>query len=313
MKQCGAIPSPRDERDYLYSNIMAGTSPLPPSYVTPYLSELAEKAINQGTSLMCVPCAVSHLKYLIERKQNGNGEMFSPGYLYGNKAEDDADEGGCYPRCVVSQAAKFGVCHKEEFPKLYQSKMLANKEYKADKERLDGLAYPYRGNTYYACGQNVDVIKHAIYDRGGVVACYCVYDSFYVPDWGMIKYKPSTINYGYHEVLLCGWDDEKESFIMLNSWGKIYPDIYGGNLMQPYCYINYTYPPIETHTLVDDINEIGDGKMFKDIENHWAKNDIEKVVKKGIMNGFPDETFRPDEPLTRAQLCSILVRLGLIE
>lgn len=45
--------------------------------------------------------------------------------------------------------------------------------------------------------------------------------------------------------------------------------------------------------------------MFTDIDNHWAKEYIEEAAKDGIVNGFQDGTFRPDDPLTRAQFCKI--------
>ena len=303
--------SPFDDRDYKYTDVAVGAGePLPEKYVNPYLDEIAAIAIDQGDTLMCVPCAVSHLKWLIERKQTGNRKMFSPGYLYGNRASDDADEGGCYPRCVVSQAVKFGVPHLEDFPDMYESKVLANRDYKNNKERLDPLAYPYRGDSYYSCGIDIATIKRAIMSEGGVAACYKVYDSFYFPENNkVIEYKPRPLNYGYHEVLLCGWDDSEQAFIMLNSWGNIYDDIFGSSEKKPYCYIKYTYTTTETHTLVDTIKE--SDKMFNDIENHWAKEDIEKAVNKGIVKGFEDGSFRPDEPVTRAQLCTIISRLGL--
>ena len=47
----------------------------------------------------------------------------------------------------------------------------------------------------------------------------------------------------------------------------------------------------------------GENAMFTDIEGHWAKEYIEEAAKDGIVNGFQDGTFRPDEPLTRAQFC----------
>ncbi len=38
----------------------------------------------------------------------------------------------------------------------------------------------------------------------------------------------------------------------------------------------------------------------QDIQNHWAKHYIEKVINYGIMEPYPDGTFKPDEKLTRA-------------
>jgi len=40
---------------------------------------------------------------------------------------------------------------------------------------------------------------------------------------------------------------------------------------------------------------------LSDIKGHWAEEDIKLVVEKGIMKGYPDGTFQPDKPLTRAE------------
>jgi len=49
--------------------------------------------------------------------------------------------------------------------------------------------------------------------------------------------------------------------------------------------------------------------MFSDIDNHWAKADIEKVAKLGIMNGYTDGTFKPEKLITRAELATVAGRL----
>ena len=45
---------------------------------------------------------------------------------------------------------------------------------------------------------------------------------------------------------------------------------------------------------------------FNDIKNHWAKDIIEKWKDKGVISGYPDGTFKPDNPVTRAELAKIL-------
>jgi parallel beta-helix repeat protein len=47
---------------------------------------------------------------------------------------------------------------------------------------------------------------------------------------------------------------------------------------------------------------------FADIQNHWAKPFIEGLIDEGLINGFNDGTFRPDEKMTRAQYATLLVR-----
>ncbi len=46
--------------------------------------------------------------------------------------------------------------------------------------------------------------------------------------------------------------------------------------------------------------------MFTDIENHWAKTSILTAAEKNILKGYPDGTFRPDAPVTRAEFCVIV-------
>lgn len=46
-----------------------------------------------------------------------------------------------------------------------------------------------------------------------------------------------------------------------------------------------------------------------DVRGHWAEAAIRQVVERGIMSGYPDGTFRPDTPATRAELASAIARL----
>lgn len=48
---------------------------------------------------------------------------------------------------------------------------------------------------------------------------------------------------------------------------------------------------------------------FKDVpETHWAYNAIEELSEMGIINGYEDGTFKPDEAVTRAELATMLDR-----
>ncbi|HHP50473.1 MAG TPA: hypothetical protein ENM97_00940 [Moorella mulderi] len=51
---------------------------------------------------------------------------------------------------------------------------------------------------------------------------------------------------------------------------------------------------------------------FLDIEGHWAEGVVKILAERGIISGYPDGTFRPEETLTRAEAASLLARaLGL--
>ena len=49
--------------------------------------------------------------------------------------------------------------------------------------------------------------------------------------------------------------------------------------------------------------------VFTDIADHWAKEDIEFVIEKGLLNGTAEGIFSPDRPITRAEISVLLRRL----
>ena len=49
---------------------------------------------------------------------------------------------------------------------------------------------------------------------------------------------------------------------------------------------------------------------FKDIKGHWAAEAIGCAHAKGWISGYPDGNFRPDAPVTRAELCALFNRFA---
>jgi hypothetical protein len=45
---------------------------------------------------------------------------------------------------------------------------------------------------------------------------------------------------------------------------------------------------------------------FSDISDHWANEDISRVVNVGWVNGYPDGTFKPDNFITRAEFITLV-------
>lgn len=58
-----------------------------------------------------------------------------------------------------------------------------------------------------------------------------------------------------------------------------------------------------------DIEGVNAVNKFSDINGHWAYNDIIKANSLGIINGYPDATFRPDGYITRAEVTKIMNNL----
>lgn len=48
--------------------------------------------------------------------------------------------------------------------------------------------------------------------------------------------------------------------------------------------------------------------MFSDLSGHWAVAFIRGLVDRGLISGFPDGTFKPEESLTRAQYAAIIAK-----
>ena len=49
--------------------------------------------------------------------------------------------------------------------------------------------------------------------------------------------------------------------------------------------------------------------VFPDVsENQWASAPVEQMAEEGILEGYPDGTFRPDETLSRAQFLAMVIR-----
>ena len=47
---------------------------------------------------------------------------------------------------------------------------------------------------------------------------------------------------------------------------------------------------------------------FSDLEGHWAKDTVEQLADEGVISGFEDGTFRPDQSVTRAEFTKMIVQ-----
>lgn len=60
---------------------------------------------------------------------------------------------------------------------------------------------------------------------------------------------------------------------------------------------------------------ISEASIFTDIAGHWAESAIKKILTCGIVNGFIDKTFKPEQLITRGQAavmaCNFLLYCGV--
>ncbi|MGP1570132.1 MAG: S-layer homology domain-containing protein [Eubacteriales bacterium] len=57
------------------------------------------------------------------------------------------------------------------------------------------------------------------------------------------------------------------------------------------------------------VPDVAKAATFKDINSHWAQSYIQRASAKGLVKGFDDGTFRPDQPVTRAEFTAMVNRL----
>src|SRR5690606_15904673 len=57
-------------------------------------------------------------------------------------------------------------------------------------------------------------------------------------------------------------------------------------------------------------NQTGEhgANLWRDVQQHWAKNSIEHWTANGVFNGYPNQTFMPGRAVTRAELAAIVTR-----
>ncbi|HBF38149.1 MAG TPA: hypothetical protein DDW50_12615 [Firmicutes bacterium] len=48
--------------------------------------------------------------------------------------------------------------------------------------------------------------------------------------------------------------------------------------------------------------------VLSDISDTWAIKPIQSLADKGIINGYPDGSFKPDQPITRAEFAKLIAR-----
>ena len=50
-------------------------------------------------------------------------------------------------------------------------------------------------------------------------------------------------------------------------------------------------------------------EVIDDVTGHWAEKAIRRCMERGLLKGYPDGSFQPDKPVTRAELAVILDRM----
>ena len=65
------------------------------------------------------------------------------------------------------------------------------------------------------------------------------------------------------------------------------------------------------------LSSLATAASVSDITGHWSEEFVQPLVEKGIIKGYEDGTFKPDNSISRAEFCTIiskaLVEIGIID
>ena len=104
------------------------------------------------------------------------------------------------------------------------------------------------------------------------------------------------------EVLGNGWYIQTIEGNTTNTDKNTYNDSNGGCVAAKTRYPSQIVAVCRPQYKVDDLQPVDD------VSGHWAKGSIEWATEKGLIKGYPDGSFKPNNPLTRAEVCAILER-----
>lgn len=293
--KCGAIPSPPDERDYRFADV-GGTTP-----VEPYQSDVPlGEIVNQSSSSQCGGCAGGYYRREREYKQNGHDELISHTFIYG---KDINSIEGMYCR-DLARIIRDGAPRVQPWEK-WCTKPQAQELVRKYAEALKDECHSLRGDSYYFCYDWTQVLN-AIRTCNGCILMVGCSDNWSAPHKGIIG-KDKGNFWGYHFVFAKDYtrkDNGAYRIRFVNSWGDKWGDNGCGYLDTD---VNKFR---EAFAIVDNVDEVKKMLNFKDVpKDAWYKESVEKAVEYGLMDGYSNAAFMPNEPLTRAQAAAISVRI----
>lgn len=282
----GALPSPPDDRDWRINRCMdmpAGGSleeMLPKSFSISW----TPKHKDQGKTSSCTAFALAGIFSCVWHQLFDDEVIdFSTGYLYGNRLETLYTGEGQYMRSAIKGATIHGDVRASvwdnnlEVPEAIEAFTLA---YPLLKE------YAHKLITGYVRIRTEREAKAYLYK----------YDLPLFISAPTNKIKTFGGSDGLHAMMCIGWKHTTitKKFICQNSWGT-----------------KHANPELD----FDDFDEVWgiipmEKKKFTDVdETRWSADAIQLAADDGIIAGFPDGTFAPEESLTREQIAVIWQRM----
>lgn len=197
------------------------------------LKEFFTEVKDQGQIGACTVFSVSSIyEYIIKRYSEEHADL-SESFVYYNVRHKDSKEledTGSSFQDVIDSIGNQGICTEELHPYEHQLNDIPSEEAYLDAEKR---------KITKALNVNISEqdIKSAIQEGFPVAISLKIFDSFY--NTGAFIARPSdkeieSADFGYHAMVIVGYDDASKFFLVRNSWGEKFGD-------KGYCYIPYSY------------------------------------------------------------------------
>ncbi|MGB9661355.1 MAG: stalk domain-containing protein [Moorellaceae bacterium] len=244
------IPSRWDPRDYRYERLLytADLQPLPRK--TNYRANLPP--IYKQKFGTCTAASTCWGMKAFQEISQGDfpAEGLSVAFLYAIEKNLDGmpNQPGSQPRYTFEALQKYGVCPAAIYP---DDVLTSDVNVPMPPVTAIKAAAQYRIQTYAQLASptdndlqaRVNIIRQAIAREGPIEAAILVVDNFMDingPDY--IIPEPKGYLLGGHMVCLCDYDDDKQAFLLRNTWGKEWGN--EGYAWLPYHWLTLTFDPI---------------------------------------------------------------------
>lgn len=228
----GWLPDLPDFRDYTFSGETAVAN-LPPVVD---LRASDAPIYNQGNLGSCTGNSIGGMFQFVNKKTAGIDFVPSRLFIYYNERKmmgTVSKDSGAYIRDGIKSIAKKGVCKETTWA--YDITKFKNKP--SDAAYTEALAH--QAIQYQRIDDTVTSMKQCLADGFPFVFGFTMYDSFRsdpVTKTGVVPMPDKSEKcLGGHAVMAIGYNEEKDHFIVRNSWGTGWGD--KGYFYMPYDYL----------------------------------------------------------------------------
>lgn len=238
---------------------------------------------EQRTSC-CVGCVIAQIAEEIYRRKTGDRKEMSEDAAYGMLRSEDSTMSGMLVESALDYWRKIGTVGKdvfnyvEDMPELKKLIQKCPEIYDIAKQnRIGGYA-----SLNYGADRKDLLIKQELSKENPLP---------------LLAIAPRYFGES-HCIELVGWNDKTNRYKVKNSHGAKWYDNGFGEI--PKTSIDKVYVIIPEEIVLP----------FTDVEDtEWYCKPIKTLYYSGLVNGYPDNTFRPNDYMTRAEVASLIYNI----